>query len=158
MSRPVVETRPPTTGDIERLVERMRPQDLAECLASGHTDLRAVLRDAVATSTWAVAVDVDRELACIFGLAPIGTLVDGRAAPWLLGTDLVPKHRRTLARLAPRYISFMLQTHPHLLNFVHARNTVAVGWLKHMGFSLSPAQPHPVTGEPFHLFEMRAHV
>jgi hypothetical protein len=133
----------------------MRPQDVAECRASGHTDLRAVLTDAVASSTWSVTVLVDGELAAMFGLAPLGTLIDGRAAPWLLGTHLVPKHRRVLARLAPRYIRVMLQTHPHLLNFVHARNTVAVGWLKHMGFTLGPEQPHPVTGEPFHLFEMR---
>lgn len=133
----------------------MRPQDMAECLASGHADLQSVLTQSVASSTWSVAVDVDGELACIFGVAPIGSLLDSRGAPWLLGTHLVPKHRRVLARLAPRYISTMLQTHPHLLNFVHARNTVAVGWLRHMGFTLGEQQPHPVTGEPFYLFEMR---
>lgn len=156
MSRPAVEIRPVAPGDVEFIATRMRAQDVAECNAAGHADLRAVLRQAVSMSVWARCAEVDGEPAALFGIAPLTiSLMDPRGVPWLLGTDAVPANRRTLARLAPRYIREMLRLYPHLVNTVHTGNTVSVRWLKRMGFVLRDPHPHPVTGEPFQLFEMR---
>jgi hypothetical protein len=155
MSQLAVETRPPTEGDIDALVAGMRRQDVAEVQAAGHTDLRAAVADGVRRSHWCLTAAIGGEVVCIFGVAPLGSLLDNRGVPWMLGTDLVPRNRRALARLAPGYIRRMLQTYPHLVNVVHARNTVAVGWLKRVGFHLHPAQPRGPHGEPFHVFEVR---
>lgn len=147
----MVEVRPPTRLDIDALVAGMRRQDRVELAAAGIAPREAVA-DGVTRSTWSLTATVDGEVACIFGVAPFG---GGAGVPWMLGTDLVTQNRRALARLAPAYISQMLGVFPHLLNVVHARNTVAVAWLKRVGFTLQPAQPYGPHGEPFHRFEMR---
>jgi hypothetical protein len=153
MSKPEVKFTPPTDAAVDELIANMREQDVAEVYAAGHSDLRKVVEEGVRISRWSLAARIDGELACIFGLAVRGSALTPLGVPWLLGTPLVPKHRRVLARLAPRYIQGMLQTAPRLLNTVHARNTVAVQWLKRMGFRLHEPFAAP-TGEMFHLFEM----
>lgn len=153
MPRSVVDVRPVEPGDAQALAAGLRQQDRAELDAAGHPDHLHTIRVSVSMSDWSRTATVDGEVACIFGVAPIGGLLDPRGVPWMLGTDLVPQNRRALARLAPQYIRSMLQTYPHLLNTVHARNTLAVRWLARAGFTLHA--PHDHNGEPFQLFEMR---
>lgn len=158
MSQSVVDVGPPQPGDAAELVLNLRDQDRAECLAAGTTDILAAIEHGIRTSTLCWTARVDGELVCIFGVAPVGTLLDPRGACWMLGTPLVPKHRRMLQVLTPRYIAQMLEAFPHLLNQVHAKNTVATRWLRKMGFVLQPPTPVPPHGELFHLFEMKRHV
>ena len=132
----------------------MREQDVAEVLASGHTDLHAALAQSVGLSAWCLTATINGELAAIFGVAPIGSMLNPTGVPWLLGTDLVPKHRRIFARLSRTYIARMLAAFPYLTNTVHSKNTVAVRWLKAVGFELQPAHTNPLTGEPFNTFTM----
>lgn len=154
----MVDVRDPQPGDAEALAANLRDQDVAELIAAGHTDFVATINDAIGRSTYAwTAVDGD-EIVAVFGVAPFGTLLDPRGVPWMLGTPLVKTHRRVLARLAAPYIHTMTRVYPHLLNCVHARNTVATGWLRRVGFTLGEPFPHPETGEPFHLFELKRHV
>lgn len=154
MSRRAVEFRAPTPADITWLAEHMRDQDVAEMHAGGHHNLHQIVRAGVERSVWSRAALIDGEVAAIFGVAPLLTMLDPRGVPWMLGTDLVPRNRRTLARHSAPYIHQMLRTFPHLLNLVHAKNTVAVRWLTRVGFTLRDPQPHGPVGEMFHLFEM----
>jgi hypothetical protein len=153
-----VDVRPVEQSDISELAASLRAQDRAELNAAGWHDHLHTIRVSVSRSDWSRTATVDGRVACIFGVAPFGggSLLDPRGVPWMLGTDLVPQNRRALARLAPQYIRAMLQTYPHLLNTVHARNTLAVRWLQRAGFTLAPA--HDVRGELFHRFEMARHV
>lgn len=153
MLRSEVDVRAPIGADCVELAAGLRQQDVDELNAAGYSDHLKVIRVSVARSDWARTALVDGKVACIFGVAPMGGLLDPRGVPWMLGTDLVPQNRRALARLAPGYIRSMLQTYPHLLNTVHARNTLAVRWLARAGFTLHA--PHDHNGEPFQLFEMR---
>lgn len=154
MSRRAVEIRQRQPGDIEHIAQHMREADVAEVRAGAHEPLDAltvsVERSAV---TWCATVN--GVPAALFGVAPMGSVLDPRGAPWFLGTDAVPRSRRALASLTPRYITQMLDAFPHLINCVHSRNTVAVEWLEHVGFTLGDTFDHPVTGEPFTVFEMR---
>ena len=144
----MVEYRRPTDADITDLAANLRQQDVAELRALEFTDMPHVVRHCVLLSDWCWAARVDGGLACIFGVSKNGE-------PWMLGTDLVAKHRRNLAREAPHYIRLMLKDHPRLINRVHAANTVAVAWLRRVGFTLHPATPEP-NGEMFLTFEMSA--
>jgi hypothetical protein len=148
------EVRPVLPADIAELAANLRQQDRDELDAAGHLEHEKTIRVSVEMSDWSRTAVVGEQVVCIFGVAPMGGLLDPRGVPWMLGTDLVPQNRRALARLAPQYIRAMLQTYPRLLNTVHARNTLAVRWLQRAGFTLAPA--HDVNGEPFHLFEMKA--
>lgn len=156
MSALAVDLRPPAPADADELAAGLRQQDIDELNAAGHHDHRAVIADGVARSDWCLTALVGGRVACIFGVARMGTLLDPRGIPWMLGTDLVQQHRRAFVRLAPHYIQRMLQDYPHLVNVVHARNTLAVRWLQRAGFALRP--PHQHNGEPFHVFEMTRHV
>lgn len=156
MSRPAVDLSPPTWGDIKDLAAGLREQDRAELDACGFSDHLEAIETSVRASAWSFAVRVDGGLAAIMGVSAHGTLMAPVGVPWMLGTDLVPKHRRTLATLAPEYIRRMLRDFPVLTNIVHARNTVSVHWLRRVGFTVHEAQPLAPHGELFHVFEMRA--
>lgn len=130
----------------------MRPQDVAEMQALGHTDMAYVVRASIDASAWCLAALVAGELVCIFGVGPH----EGAGGPWMLGTPLVKRHRRNLARLAPHYIRLMLRDYVRLVNWVHADNTVAIAWLRRMGFTLHDPVQVPHTGALFHPFEMHA--
>lgn len=143
----------PGAEDIDELVANMRPQDIAEVLAAGHDNLRSVVEDGIRASELCWAIRVDGELAAIAGCAPGGTLTDPCGVPWLLGTALIPKHRRILNRLSRVYIAKMLAAFPRLMNAVHTDNTIAVRWLRQSGFKLEA----PVvidTGATFQVFTM----
>jgi len=154
MSRSAVEFRELHPGDLEHLAANLRAQDTAELEAAGRGDALEVLRECVAQSDYVRVATADGEPGCVFGARCTGTWLTPSAIVWMLGTDLVRVHQRALASKAPRYIQAMRQKFGRLYNCVHADNTLAIGWLKRSGFALSPATPHPRTGELFHYFEM----
>jgi hypothetical protein len=158
MSQPAVETRAPTPADLEHLAAHLRAQDRAELDAAGWADHLQALEQSVERSRWSQVALIDGEIACVFGCAEYGSLLAPVGVPWLLGTDVLPRYRRVLQRWARRYIEAMLQEYPRLFNAVHADNTVAVHWLRRLGFTLHPATPAPPHGAPFHVFEMSRHV
>ena len=147
--------RPPQLGDVALLHANLRPADFAECLAYGHADLGASLESCVRRSMLCWTGLIDGELAAILGVAPINTLT-GIGSPWMLGTPVLERHQRVLVRRTPEYIAKMLKAFPHLVNFVHAKNTTSMRWLRRLGFTLHEAVPYGALGEPFHPFELRA--
>lgn len=154
MSKSVVEFRPPQPGDIEHIATHLRDQDAAEARANGHADILAALRESAEQSAAVVVATADGEPGCVFGCVSTGTVLAPSAVVWMVGTHLVPQHQRVLARLAPRYILAMRERFGRLYNTVHAENTLAVHWLRRMGFVLHAPHAHPATGELFHYFEM----
>ena len=147
--------RPTEPGDAARLFANLRASDLAECRAYGDPDIAASIASCVDCSVLCWTGLVDGELAAILGVAPINMLA-GIGSPWMLGTPVLDRHQRILVRMTPEYISRMLKAFPHLVNYVHAKNTTSVRWLRRLGFTLHEAVPYGPLGEPFHPFEMRA--
>ena len=155
MPQPIVKVLDYMPGDGFILACNLREQDRAELEACGFQNHHAAVIESVRRSRFVRTVRIDGRVAAVFGLSDGGTLLAPYGVPWMLGTPLVARHRRALARLAPRYIRGMLQVYPVLRNLVHAENTIAIGWLRHVGARVHDATiPHPDTGEPFHLFEM----
>lgn len=147
--------RPTAPGDVETLIENLRLADLAECHAYGRPDMAEGIRASVRRSLLCWTGFVDGELAAILGAAPIN-MMTGIGSPWMLGTPVLDRHSRVLVRETPEYIAKMLNAFPHLVNFVHAKNTTSVRWLRRLGFTLHEAVPYGALGEPFHPFEMKA--
>lgn len=146
--------RPTQPGDTDTLFENLRSADLAECLAYGDRDIRESLRGSAARSMLCWTAFVDGEMAAIIGCAPISVL-SGIGSPWMLGTPVLDRHSRILVRRTPEYIARMLRAFPHLVNFVHAKNTTSVRWLRRLGFTLHDAVPYGARGELFLPFEMK---
>lgn len=147
--------RPTEPGDAALLIANLRAADRAECQAYGQGDIAAGIEASVRRSILCWSGWVDGELAAILGVAPVNVLT-GMGSPWMLGTPVLDRHQRVLVRSTPEYIARMLKAFPHLVNFVHARNTTSVRWLRRLGFTLHEAVPFGPLGEPFHPFEMRA--
>ena len=147
--------RPTEPGDAARLFANLRASDLTECRAYGHLDIAASIASCVDRSVLCWTGLVDGELAAIIGVAPVNMLT-GVGSPWMLGTPVLDRHQRVLVRMTPEYISRMLKVFPHLVNYVHAKNTTSVRWLRRLGFTLHEAVPYGPLGEPFLPFEMRA--
>lgn len=145
----------PTAHDIAELTRCMRPLDRGEVLAARGPDLLGAVASSVAISANSIAVRAPAGLLAIFGCAPV-SLLGNTAAPWMLGTDLLAHHPRTLSRVARRYIHAMREHYPVLVNHVDARNAPAIRLLRWLGFSILPAAPYGVAGLPFHRFELRS--
>jgi hypothetical protein len=145
----------PTEADLDELAANMRPEDRDEIVASDGPDVRKTLAVALGWSVNALAVRSKDGLLCVFGTAAPSLLGD-EAAPWMLGTDILARHPRTLTRVARRYIEEMLGVFPVLVNHVDTRNTASIRLLAWLGFTFDEPRPYGVAGLPFRRFEKRA--
>ena len=84
-------------------------------------------------------------------------ILSGKGSPWLLGTNEIGRYALTFLRANKKYVRRMLEFYPHLENYVDARNTTSIQWLKWLGFEfdLLPV-PYGVWKMPFFRFEMKA--
>lgn len=146
--------RPTQPGDAEILFANLRDSDRAECEAYGE-DVLELIRSSVARSTLCWTGFVRGALGAVIGVTQLAG-APGFGVPWMLGTPVLDTNSRVLVRLTPYYIDLMLAAYPHLTNFVHAKNTTSVRWLRTLGFTLHGAEPFGPFNEPFHRFERHA--
>jgi hypothetical protein len=152
----VVEILPATHQDAQALYASLRASDLRECLAYGQADvLEGIVESVAASQGFCFSAREEGELLAVFG---VGELTEKTGSPWMLGTTLLDRRPRVLQSLAAPIVNLMLELYPHLLNFVHVRNTRSVRWLAHLGFTIHDPEPYGHAGELFHRFEMHRHV
>ncbi|MDD4915743.1 MAG: hypothetical protein PHW13_11985 [Methylococcales bacterium] len=126
-----------------------RDELMAVCDLSAHEAVVASVR-ASDPAFLRAHVDAYGRVVCIRGLSPVSDRV---AAPWLLGTDLLDAHWRTLHREALRELPRMLRAYPGLSNVVDARQVKVIGWLKRLEFVLRE-EPAWKVGYPLLRFEI----
>ena len=144
---------PATPAHVAALLPHVRQADIDEFMAASGQTPAQVLRLGLATATQAWAGLADGEVACVFGVSPT-SLVCGSGAPWLAGSALIDKHARAFIRLNREFLPEMLAGYRHLENYVDARNTQAIRWLRWLGFTIHDAVPYGVARLPFHRFDM----
>lgn len=132
--------RPSTYAEINRLARRMRAADVREVGAVGHTPKQALVDGYRGSVLCWTAWNDDRPVA-MFGLTPLN-MIEGRAAPWLLGTDEVLKGARLLMRWGPRFVEGMQRDFPRLENAVAADNRPALRLLVALGFDIDDEIVH----------------
>lgn len=145
----------PTIFDIAHVGGNMRPADAAEVWASSRSEPLTAVAESVALSDLCWAAEVDGDVVALFGAAPLLGLIGRTAAPWMLGTPALDHNSVLLMKTCRGYIAQMRERYPHLLNYVDARNSRSIRWLKRLGFVVHPAEPYGPDGYPFHKFEMR---
>lgn len=151
------EIREATADDIPALAAAMRQADREEVdAAHGHTAEEA-LAASLAGSTRAWTGLVDGEPVCMFGVGPISVLA-GRGAPWMLGTDRLERCPRTFLRRSRTCVAAMLAVYPWLENYVAEKNTVSIAWLRWLGFTLAEEPVTLPNGSQFRHFEMKGAV
>jgi len=144
--------RPPSPAAVEWVAVYLRAADRAEMALIHGIDAEALgvrlslLRASVAASRagecWAAHDSVSGEPVAVLGVAPT-SWIDNEAAPWLLGTNALPRYGRDLVAMGRDAVADWSQRW-RLVNLVDARNTVAVRWLRRVGFDVD-AGPGLVT-------------
>lgn len=144
-----------TLGDAQQVALHMRVGDVAECSAVGLTPFQAVMHGYANSVMFRAATDRAGQVLCVLGIVPLDE--GKRGIIWMLGTPTLALHRRALTVEPLRYIDEAFKSgFQQLLNYVPASNTVSTRWLARCGFTLHPAVPYGIDGQPFHLFTLSA--
>lgn len=146
---------PATAEHVTSIASRMRAEDAAELYASVGLSPLVGLRLSFERSLYAWTWLVDGVPATMFGVGAFSIIGDVGIV-WMMGTDLVVDHWPAFLRCTKRNIGKLLSIYPILTNFVDARYTDCIAWLRWLGFVIEPAVPHGFERRPFHRFTLRA--
>jgi hypothetical protein len=146
---------PATLEHAAYIASRMRKADMEEVAVSSGRGPFTALRESLKSSAQAFTGMVEDVPVCMFGVGVLDIL-GGVGSPWLLGTDLVEKNAMAFLRRSKVYVRQMTDTFPYLYNYVDARNTLSIKWLKWLGFEMADEPvPYGIWGMPFYYFELR---
>lgn len=137
------------------LANNMSEEDREECAAMGLGPLRALeigLRHSVVAWT-GLKMPECRPL-CIFGVVPIGGVLSGAGAPWFLSTPELRKYAVRFLKDCDEYLNRMLDIFPTLVEYVDARHTRGIKWVRWLGFELSGPEPRGPFGMPHYRAEL----
>lgn len=130
----------------------MQEADAQEVWAMGHyTPAEAAYRS-IEVSRDPLAGIADGRPFCIFGVGT-ATPFASVGVPWMLATDEIALHARPFLRGNRRYFAIIREEYAYLENYVDARHSQAIRWLRWMGFEVDPKpEPYGVEQLPFHKF------
>ena len=146
MTKKVIEFREATEADARFVAARLRRADRQEVLATGSTP-EIALEWSRRLSDHAWTGLIDGVPAMLFGCG--SSLVSTAAEVWALGTDECTKAPREMLIYGRKMLRKMLDIFPEMQNYCDARYLAAHRWLKKLGFTVHPAEPHGPNGEPF---------
>lgn len=142
---------------VDFIAPRMRKADVDEIRAASGKSPREALEFSLDRSNEAWTLIYDGKSAAMFGVGWI-SILNGMAAPWLLGTDVVQDHYRHFLRGSRWWFARISSGYDVLTNIVDDRNDVSKRWLEFLGFTLNEPQIMGVERRPFRKFEWRARI
>lgn len=126
---------------LSEISENLRQSDIDEVTAMGGVSPSEALKVSVALSTHAyVVMDKDGNPVAAFGAAPHP--LPGVGIVWMLGTDGVRREAYSIAKQTRRYFEELQAAYFLLWNYIDARNTASMRWLKWGGFTLLKEHPN----------------
>lgn len=139
-----------TLEDVVYLSTRLRKADIDEIEASsGGSPAQALVEGFRYSSKCRVGVYNNNPFV-IFGARPV---VQGVGAIWALGSDDLLKARVEFLRQSKKWVDVIHQDFPLLFNYIDARNTVHIRWVRWLGFKFINIHPeHGVSKLPFYEF------
>lgn len=148
---------PSVADHVSRIAPRLREADRQEVIAaSGRTpeEVLAVGLQGDVCLTW---LNAEGDPIAIGGVAR--TNVEGAGAVWLLATPEIEAQRFAFLRNVGAYLEALHTVYPVLFNYVDARNTLHIRWLRWMGFTfINLHDSWGVEGRPFYEFVRIKHV
>ncbi len=145
---------PTTAIHVAQLLTDVRPEDKRELWGAMHwTPYNALVHSVRQTDTGVYSGMVDDAVLCIFGISR-KTLISSVGVPWMVATNALPVHTLAWARRNRKVFAAVTAGWPSLENYVDARYTKAVRWVKWLGFTVEEARPFGPDGVLFHRFTM----
>jgi len=133
----------------DHIAKNLRAQDLDEIEAMASASPADALQTSLALSSHGYCVVGRDGFPCaMFGAAPHP--LPGVGVVWMLGTDGIRRETHSIARLTRQYFSTLNEAYSVLWNFIDARNTVSLRWLRWGGFEL--LRDVEFNGHQFHIF------
>jgi hypothetical protein len=134
----------------------MRKADVDEVRAAAGLDPVQALISGFQDSTPCYTAEWKGEPFLMFGVVPVDEV---SGAIWLLGTPKVKEARVAFLKESKRVVAAFHDEYPLLFNYVDARNTVHIRWIKWLGFQFINKHPnHGYEGREFHEFIRIRHV
>lgn len=141
-------------GDIEYIAPRLREADKAEIKAASGKEPLECLEDAKShpnLGIWVSLYDGNPEM--IFGVT--NGLGEGVGHPWMLCTDKMAEDPRGFLRICRPWVQGFSRNYPVLVNYVHAKNSLHIRWLKWCGFEFTKLhENYAGSNESFWEFQM----
>lgn len=130
---------------------QFREADVAEVLASTGLTPRESLELSLTDKDEAyVMLNSAKE---VFGAFGVGAALPIFGTPWMLATDEILKHQKTLLRLSRKKVAEWVEQYGFLVNFVDSRNTASIKWLEWLGFEVDCHKAYCHDPEvPFYMF------
>lgn len=151
----MVTTRLFRPGDLEGIT--FRAEDEAESLAASGVSCRDAIHEAHQRGAAIFTAETPERPIAFFGVS--AGLIPQAASVWLLGSEALFSYRRELVSLPRGVLHGFHRSYPLLFNYVDARNTAHIRWLRHLGFSfLRRIESYGVGGLPFYEFARLHHV
>lgn len=135
------------------LAANLRKDDADEIRAFGESRIRGVSR-AFRSGIMCRTAFVDGEIAAMWGLG--GNLLSNVGHPWLLTTPAAARSPFLYVRVGKAQLADMLALRPVLYDYVAAKYTRAISFLRLLGFTVGEPEPLGRRNELFCKFEIRA--
>ena len=129
----------------------LRDSDVQEIWASDHKLPLEALRIGFEQSSTCLTIQNCKPLA-MFGTVKMG---DGMATIWLLSDEDLYKKSIEFVKYSKHFVELLFSKNPDInkmCNYVDARNTASIKWLKFIGAKISPAEPYGIEQKLFHYF------
>ena len=133
----------------------IRAADRAELWAVRMQTPEQVMERGLEMSDKAMVGLVNGRAACMWGVVH-ESLIGPMGTPWMVGTTLLDQYAKTFLRRCKKTLVDMFEDYQHLENYVDARNTRTIQWLKWLGFTVhKEPEEYGILRLPFHKFTMR---
>jgi len=140
--------------DVDSLAINIREADIQEIWKSHHIKPRAALLGGFKESELCFTIERNKTPIAMFGIYP-QTLLGNSAMVWLLASPELEKVQRAFIKRSRYFIKGMLQRYSILENWVDAKNTQSIKWLRWCGAKIEEAKPYGVENKPFCYFYFR---
>lgn len=147
------EVLPVSVEEVPAIASIVRQADIDEITEALGIAMDQALYEALRGSLNVKKIVVGGQVVAVFGDA-VHSLLGSVGVPWLISTVHVERHARAFLKICKPEVQAMLTRHKHLLNYVDVRNTVAIRWLKWLGFEFGPAVPYGPRRFLFHPFTL----
>ncbi len=136
---------------IREIAEMVRQADRDELWASAMTTPEQAMRLGIQNSERSFTGWIDGKPVVMWGVVDEG-FVGRKGTPWMVATDTVEKNAMLFLRRSRGLTKEIMLKYRRLENYVDARNTLAINWLKWIGFTMEAPEPFGVFDLPFHKF------
>lgn len=151
-----VQIRETKDADISYVVSNCRNADLIEFQYASDEPIISTVFKMKKTSHRCFTGVIDGEIVCVFGIIPEAILSSCRAFPWMICAKSIehPKNRKVLVEKGLNLLEELSKGYKSLLGVVHEQNSLAIRWLKYIGFVVETKDRHEINGGGFHRFHM----